>query len=227
MKKKLLEKDGFYLALFACVCLVAVGGVWFTKNNVDELASNNGFVNKTDESKNDDEVNLIQKDNDVAVPTTTESKDNLEKAKAKEKEQQANKKEESKLSFLGEKVVREYSDKEPSYSKTLNLWEVHKGLDVSTLKGQEIKSLLDGKIVDVFKDDEHGMSVKVKSNNDITVVYSNLSEKINVKKDQQVKVGQALGTVGNTSMVEGKDGQHVHIEAYKGNSSMNPMSLIK
>ncbi|MCR8745778.1 peptidoglycan DD-metalloendopeptidase family protein [Romboutsia lituseburensis] len=227
MKKKLLEKDGFYLALFACVCLVAVGGVWFTKNNVDELASNNGFVNKTDESKNDDEVNLIQKDNDAAVPTTTESKDNLEKAKAKEKEQQANKKDESKLNFLGEKVVREYSDKEPTYSKTLNLWEVHKGLDVSTLKGQEIKSLLAGKIIDVFKDDEQGMSVKVKSDNDITVVYSNLSEKINVKKDQQVEVGQVLGTVGNTSMVEGKDGQHVHVEAYKGNSSMNPMSLIK
>lgn len=30
-KKKLLEKDGFYLALFVCVCLVAIGGIWFTK----------------------------------------------------------------------------------------------------------------------------------------------------------------------------------------------------
>ena len=60
MKKKLLEKDGFYLALFACICLLAVGGVWFTKSNVDELASNNGFVNNTDKnSKNDDELHLI------------------------------------------------------------------------------------------------------------------------------------------------------------------------
>ena len=45
MKKiKLLEKDGFYLALFVCVCLVAIGGIWFTKNSVDELASKNGFL---------------------------------------------------------------------------------------------------------------------------------------------------------------------------------------
>ena len=44
MKKKLLEKDGFYLALFVCVCLVAIGGVWFTKNNVDELTSNDLLV---------------------------------------------------------------------------------------------------------------------------------------------------------------------------------------
>ena len=47
MKKKLLEKDGFYLALFVCICLVAIGGVWFTKNNVYELTSNDLFVNKT------------------------------------------------------------------------------------------------------------------------------------------------------------------------------------
>ncbi|EQJ04896.1 hypothetical protein [Clostridioides difficile] len=44
MKKKLLEKDGFYLSLFVCVCLLAVGGVWFTNNNVDKLASNKGIM---------------------------------------------------------------------------------------------------------------------------------------------------------------------------------------
>ena len=223
MKKKLLEKDGFYLALFACICLVAVGGVWFTKNNVDELASSNGFVNNNEESKNEDELHLIEKENNNAVPTTTESKENLQKAKEKEEK----KKEESKLSFLGKEVVREYSVKEPSYSKTLNLWEIHKGLDVSSTKGQDVKALLAGKIVDVFKDDEYGMSVKVKSDNDVTVVYSNLNEKISVKKDQSIKEGQSLGTVGETSTVESEDGSHVHIEAFKGKEPMDPMSLIK
>ena len=64
MKKKLLEKDGFYLALFVCICLVAIGGVWFTKNNVDELTSNDLFVNKTNESskRDEDEVHLIEKE---------------------------------------------------------------------------------------------------------------------------------------------------------------------
>ena len=64
MKKKLLEKDGFYLALFVCICLVAIGGVWFTKNNVDELTSNDLFVNKTNENskRDEDEVHLIEKE---------------------------------------------------------------------------------------------------------------------------------------------------------------------
>ena len=224
MKKKLLEKDGFYLALFACICLVAVGGVWFTKNNVDELASNNKFVNNADNnSKNDDELHLIKKENNDAVPTTTDSKQNLQQAKEKEKQKESN----SKLNFLGKEVTREYSDKEPSYSKTLNVWEIHKGLDVSTDKGQEIKSLLEGKVVDIFKDDAYGMSVQVKSDNDIMVVYSNLDEKIKVKKDQVIKEGESIGIVGNTSTVESEEGTHMHIEAFNGKEAIDPMSLIK
>ena len=38
----------FTWGLFACICLLAIGGVWFTKNNGDELASNNEFVNNTE-----------------------------------------------------------------------------------------------------------------------------------------------------------------------------------
>ena len=225
MKKKLLEKDGFYLALFVCICLVAIGGVWFTKNNVDELTSNDLFVNKTNENskRDEEEVHLIEKEaeKDDSIPTSTGSKENLEKAK----EKQENKS--SKLSFLGTKVVREYSEKEPSYSKTLDLWEIHKGLDISADKGYEVKSLLDGKVVNVFKDDKHGISVRVEGANNVVVVYSNLDEKTNVKKGQEVTEGQVLGTVGNTTSVESEDGTHVHVEAFKGEESIDPMTLLK
>ena len=224
-KKKLLEKDGFYLALFVCICLVAIGGVWFTKNNVDELTSNDLFVNKTNDNSKieEDEVHLIEKETEKedSIPTSTESNENLQKAK----EKQENKS--SKLSFLGNEVVREYSEKEPSYSKTLDLWEIHKGLDISAEKGYEIKSLLNGKVVNVFKDDKHGMSVRVQSDNNVVVVYSNLDEKISVEKGQEVTEGQILGTVGNTTSVESEDGTHVHIEAFKGEESIDPMTFIK
>ena len=222
MKKKLLEKDGFYLALFACLCLIAIGGVWFTKNNVEELTSNDLFV-KENAGQEDDEVHLIKKDanTDDSIPTSTESKEDLAKAK----EKQENKI--SKLSFLGTKITREYSEKQPSYSKTLDLWEVHKGLDISAEKGYEVKSLLDGKVVNIFKDDKHGISVKVESANNVVVVYSNLDKKTNVKKGQEVTEGQVLGTVGDTTSVEGEDGTHVHVEAFKGQESIDPMTLLK
>ena len=225
MKKKLLEKDGFYLALFACICLVAIGGVWFTKNNVDELTSNDLFLNKNNEDikKEEDEIHLIEQETnkDDSIPTSTESKDNLASAKKKQENKI------SKLSFLGSEVIREYSEKQPSYSKTLDLWEIHKGLDISSNEGYEVKSLLTGKVTDVFKDDRHGISVKVESDNNTVVVYSNLNEKTNVKKGQEVTEGQVLGIVGNTTSVESKDGEHIHIEAFKENQSIDPMTLLK
>ena len=80
MKKKLLEKDIFYLSLFICICLVALGGIIFTNKNLNKLVSNNDTVNK------DNEINLV-KDKDDSVPTSTESKQNLEKAKEENKQQ--------------------------------------------------------------------------------------------------------------------------------------------
>ena len=58
-------------------------------------------------------------------------------------------------------------------------------------------------------------------------IISNLDEKTNVKKGQEVTEGQVLGTVGNTTSVESEDGTHVHVEAFKGEESIDPMTLLK
>lgn len=217
MKKKLLEKDGFYLALFVCICLVAIGGVWFTKNNVEELTSKDLFVNETSGNE-EDEIHLIEKEDD-SVPTSTQSKENLEMAKEKESN--------NKLEYLGEKVIRDYSETEPSYSNTLDVWEIHKGLDISAKKGSKIKTIIAGKVTDVYKDDNHGVSVEIEGKDKLIVIYSNLEEKVSVKKGQEVKEGDIIGKVGNSTTVESLDGPHVHLTATKNGKAINPMTLIK
>lgn len=226
MKKiKLLEKDGFYLALFVCVCLIAVGGIWFTKNSVDDLAAKNGFLeNGKEVAKGDDEdeIHLIEND-DKSVPTSTDSKENLEKAKAKETSTEST----NKLGHLGEKVIRKYSETEPSYSSTLDVWEIHKGLDVSAKKGSKVKSIIEGKVTDVYKDDNHGISVKIEGKSKVSVIYSNLDDKVSVKKGQAVKEGDVIGKVGNTTTVESVEDSHVHLSATKDGKAIDPMTLIK
>ena len=103
MKKKLLEKDAFYLSLFICICIIAVGGIWFTNKNVDNLLSNNTAT------KSEDEIHLTKEKKKDVVPTTTDSEQNLSKAREAEHK---------KINYLGNQVVRSYSDKEPSYSET-------------------------------------------------------------------------------------------------------------
>ena len=116
MKKKLLEKDIFYLSLFICICLIAFGGILFTNKNLNKLVSNKDVINK------DDEINLV-KDDDKTVATSTGSNQNLQQAKDKKEKES---KSESKMSYIGDGILREYSDTMPTYSKTLDVWEIHK-----------------------------------------------------------------------------------------------------
>lgn len=211
MKKKLLEKDVFYLSLFICVCILAVGGIIFTNKSVEKLVSKNTTASE-------DEIHLIDKEKNDVTPTTTDSEQNL--AKAKETEN-------NKMSYLGNQVIREYSEKEPSYSETLEVWEIHKGIDVEANENQEIKSLTSGKVLDVYDDDKYGISVKIKSDDNTVFVYSSLGKKTKVKKGDIVTEGQVIGYAGNTSDVESLSGVHVHLQAYKNNIAINPMSLLE
>ena len=200
MKKKLLEKDIFYLSLFICICLVALGGIIFTNKNLNKLVSNNDTVNK------DNEINLV-KDKDDSVPTSTESKENLEKAKEENKQQtQKTEKEqtksESKLNYIGTEVLRQYSTEMPSYSKTLDVWEIHKGLDVAAEDGAEIKSILDGTVESVYSDDKYGTSIKLSYADGLTVIYSGIKENVSLQKGDTVKEGDCIGYVGNTTNVD-------------------------
>ena len=212
MKKKLLEKDAFYLSLFICICIIAIGGIWFTNKNVDNLLSKNTLTNS------EDEIHLTEDEKNDVLPTTTDSDQNL--AKAKEAEH-------NKISYLGNQIIRSYSEKEPSYSETLEVWEIHKAVDIEANENQEVKSLINGTVLDVYDDDQYGMSVKIQSDKDTVFIYSSLSKNIIVNKGDKIEEGQCIGYAGNTSDVECLSGVHVHLEAYKNNTAINPMSLLE
>ena len=212
MKKKLLEKDSFYLCLLICICILAIGGIWFTNRNMDNLLS------KNNPTENEEEIHLIENTENETIPTTTDSDQNL--ATIKEPEH-------SKVSYLGNKVIRSYSEKEPSYSETLEVWEIHKAIDVEANENQEVKSLTSGTVLDVYDDDEYGMSIKIKSEDNTIFVYSSLSKNTEVKKGDNVTDGQCRGYAGNTSDVECLSGVHVHLTAYKDDVAINPMSLLE
>lgn len=243
--KKLLERDGFYLVLFLCVCLVALTAVWVTKNSIDNLATENGFVNydqgeliEDDKvASNEDEIHLI-KDNEKSVPTSTNSSQNLEKAKEKLAQEEANKKQEQKVTNNENAVAssaimpaegtisREYSESEPSYSATLEQWELHKAIDIKTKEGTPVKSVMAGEISQITND-KNGITIKVKHSDDLVTVYSNLSSDKMVKVGEKVNIGDVISNVGNSSIIENADGPHLHFEVLKGGKNIDPLSIIK
>ena len=47
---------------------------------------------------------------------------------------------------------------------------IHKGLDISAKKGSKIKTIIAGKVTDIYKDDNHGVSVKVEGKDKLIVI---------------------------------------------------------
>ncbi|MBZ2174802.1 M23 family metallopeptidase [Schnuerera sp. xch1] len=114
--KKFIEKDGFYLILFICVCIVAITAVWASKVNLDKSDEDNLSQNEEDFIIVDDE---LETENSVETSTEDEKIDEKEsdeeetgKEKTEEKPKEEETEEKTSEETEEEKVNDEKADEE-------------------------------------------------------------------------------------------------------------------
>lgn len=119
-------------------------------------------------------------------------------------------------------TMKEYSMDKVVYSKTLDMWKVHDGIDICANDGEEVKASEKGIVERVYEDAFYGTSVIIDHQNGIKTVYRNLGKEATVKENQEIKKGQKIGNVGDTSNGEAKDETHIHFEVIKNGEIVNP-----
>lgn len=119
-------------------------------------------------------------------------------------------------------TLKEYSMDKVVYSKTLDMWKVHDGIDICANDGEEVKASEKGIVERVYEDAFYGTSVIIDHQNGIKTVYRNLGKEVTVKDKQEIKKGQKIGNVGDTSNGEAKDETHIHFEVIKNGEIVNP-----
>ena len=74
-----------------------------------------------------------------------------------------------------------------------------------------------------------GWCVAVSHDGEAISFYKNLDKNLGtgIKEGATVKVGQLLGAVGDSAMVEVAQEPHLHFEMKKDGKSLDPLSLIK
>ena len=72
-------------------------------------------------------------------------------------------------------MLKGHSGKGLVYSKTLDQYMVHKGIDIGGRLDAQVKAVADGTGTKVFTDDTMGITIVIDHGNDISTVYSNLS----------------------------------------------------
>jgi len=242
---KVFDKEGFYIVLFVCLCIVAIAAVLISRRNA-ELAKNAALVGNKEtqytEPDNSKEVVDNTEEDDETAPVVSTPVDNKDSSSSDESADNdsgntvAENDVRLKMPVDGE-ITKDFSKDAIVKSMTLQQWETHEGIDIACDIGSPIMAAADGKVVEVRTEDNnidsilktgYGISVIIEHPNGLRTVYSNLAESttdedgnvvsaIKVKTGDTVKCGDVIGYAGDTAQREmvSIEGSHIHFEVLK------------
>lgn len=113
-----------------------------------------------------------------------------------------------------------------SYNQTTRDWRTHNGVDIAAEAGTKVCAAADGEVYTVFEDETMGMTVVIRHEGGYATTYSSLAEEITVKPGDQVTLGQAIGCVGSTALLETSIGDHVHFSVSCNDEPMDPAQFL-
>ena len=123
-------------------------------------------------------------------------------------------------------VVKSHSTTVPVYSETLEEWRIHTGIDISCDEGASVFAACDGTVSAVRSDPLLGKTIEITHEGGIKTVYSNLAADGLVAVGKEVRAGEKIATVGDTSISELADEAHLHFAMYVNGVSVDPLDYI-
>ncbi|MEG2348691.1 MAG: M23 family metallopeptidase [Clostridia bacterium] len=238
-KKKLLK--GYYLLFFAMISLSVISVKLAAKSYIKSEKENyESFV----EDKNKKEENIATKVTPVSsnLDKKVDVKDGKnETIKTNAIIKEANNKVEIKkekpkklavkpLNFskpLSGEIIKIFSPDKVIYSKTLELWKTHEGIDIKANISDSVKSIEKGIVEKVYEDAFYGETIVIDHGQGYKSSYSNLDKDVYVKEKQSIIKGKVIGKVSNSSIGEIKDEPHIHFMLLKDNNIIDPTYIFK
>lgn len=216
-----LKKEGFYVILFVCLCIVAtVAGVTI-KNNKDmksaQLEQNKlaEQTSKTNSSVNYQDALQVKEDAKADASTSKTQKVNTS----------------TEIKFIKPvegTLARAYSE-DPVYWESTRSYRANLGYEIKTQLGKPVLSVMAGKVESIDTTSSDGVKIVIDHQNGVKTVYSNLDAKVKVTVGQTVKQSAEIGLVGKTSLNSAYEnyGDHLHFGVMKGNDYVDPARYIK
>jgi len=226
-KKKLMAalsgRQGFFAVLFVCLGIVGLTAFLTLRSPSGEPApepSAKSVSESLDESLASVTTPILVKASPTASPSPTAAPSAAASPKATAKGT-------SRVAApVSGKIIFGFASDKLLYSKTLDHWSTHMGIDIAAPEGTDVKAIYSGTVESVKKDDWLGYMVVIKHENGLKSVYANLAEDIPVKEGKLVSAGTVIGKVGNTAQAEIADESHLHFEILKEGKPVDPTKYI-
>lgn len=210
-KKNYSGIKGYYIALVLCAAAIGVSGYLYYRNANEKAPDVPAAVTQEDGTQVPAAATRPGSTQTSSVPTETEPTPGKPLKTAAPVE--------------GE-VVAEYAMECLSYNETTRDWRVHAGMDLAAEAGTEVKAAADGEVYTVYEDDEMGTTVVIRHEGGYTTHYASLAEDVRVKAGDKVTLGQTIGTVGQTALMESALGDHVCFRVTCDGESVDPAQFL-
>lgn len=210
---------GYYIALILCAAAIGVTGMLYWRN---AQSREDGLLQATDPVG--DAISTEAGDSLAVIATQPQAQSQtLPSQQTQPSTASGTLKTTSPVS--GETVYG-YSVETLSYNETTRDWRVHNGIDLTGEAGCEVVAAADGQVYTIYDDDSMGTTVVIRHQNGYTTKYSSLSETLSVSAGDNVTMGQVIGTVGTTALVETALGPHVHFSVTYQDKPMDPLEFL-
>lgn len=221
-KTNFFNGKGYYIALALCAIAIGVSGYLYYANANDKPSDSQPgqedvavAATDTPEGKEDLPVAFTQPNTEPSQPNT-----------ATQPSGTAGKQPLKTASPVDGQVVAVYAMDSLSYNSTTRDWRVHNGVDIAADEGTKVCAAADGTVYTVYEDDTMGMTVVIRHEGGYVTKYSSLAENVTVKAGDTVKLGQQIGCVGETALLENAIGCHVHFSVTQNDTPVDPSEFL-
>ena len=220
MKRK-FKYGNVYLALGICVIAVAVAAVISLTPSKGGTLEDNGF-SRVSISWNESIFYETAPETDAVDFDVTGVPDLRVTGEIEETEA---KKEKKFILPMGNHVIKDYSNGEMVFSKTMGDWRIHNGVDFGGASGNSVSAVEDGIITAVYDDSFWGTVIEIDHGDGMLVRYCGLKKGSTLPDGAKVTRGEKIGTLGNIP-VESGDGDHLHIEISINGKTVDPLEAL-
>ena len=205
---------GYYIALILCAAAIGISGYVYYRNagRTEEVVQ---------QHETEAQVAVVATEENVPAAVTQPVDPSTETTTAP-----TVKKALKTASPLEGETVAVYAMDCLSYNSTTRDWRVHDGIDIAAAAGTEVKAAADGQVYTVYKDDAMGTTVVIRHEDGYVTVYASLAEEVAVSAGDKVTMGQTIGAVGETALLENALGEHLHFSVLCNDEQMDPAEFL-
>ena len=220
MHEKNKTKTRASIALALCFCVVALTSFLAVKSSLDK-------INDMGTAASDTQTPVSGNQEASAQTPVVDSQDSSTQDPGKKENTSAEKNAPADyIPPVDGTIQLKYSMDSLVYSKTLDQYMTHPGVDISAALSTEVFAIADGTVSKVYNDDRYGVTIHITHEDGLVSIYSNLAEQGLAETGDEVSQGSIIGRVGDTALFESLEASHLHFGMTKDGNPADPGEFI-